>query len=284
MKSVRLITLIFPAILLLFSQGCNNASKDADLIRKLDAQWVDASNAKDIDKVMNLMAPDVVYMIQESPVLKGSDAVRKQGEKWISEYPDALPSEDKIDTVIIAGNYAIDWGSSKQPVKTGSGQFEATGNWINIWKKSGGEWKAVFVMGLSDKPMKEILAPVATVEAFTRLENDWSAAVFNKDAKALDLIYATEYTYIDPEGKVYNKQQDINDVISDNYKPLSVSVVSDIKVSLYGSIAVVNGLSTVNALYNGKKINGTYRFTDVFEMRDDRWQCVNTQSSGPVKK
>jgi len=102
--------------------------------------------------------------------------------------------------------------------------------------------------------------------------------------KRSDLLYIKEFTYTDITGKVYNKQQDISEVTSGNYKSEAPSVINDISVNSYGNIAVVKGLYTVKATLNGKDISGTNRFVDVFVMRDGRWQCVSTQSSKlPIK-
>jgi ketosteroid isomerase-like protein len=117
------------------------------------------------------------------------------------------------------------------------------------------------------------------VEEFTKIEEGWNEAWMKKDVKALDLLYATEYIHTDENGKLINKKQDIDDVASGSFKFLSPSVLSDIKVNLYGNMAVVNGINSMKATYNGKDISGKYRFTDVFVKRDGRWQCVSSQAS-----
>jgi ketosteroid isomerase-like protein len=135
-----------------------------------------------------------------------------------------------------------------------------------------------------DHPAEEFLAPVATAETFTRIENDWNTAVLNKDAKALDLLFAKEYTATGGDGKVYDKQQDISDEISGIYKIISPPVISDVRVNLSGNVAVVNGINSFKGTYSGKDISGSYRFLDVFVMRDGRWQVISTLSSKLTKK
>ena len=169
-------------------------------------------------------------------------------------------------------------------MKTPNGIIEEVDKGVDIWRKIDGKWKAVLTIWNSNKPSEEMAAPITSVEVFTRLENEWNNAIFKKDAKALDLLYAKEYTYTDPTGKVYDKQQDINEATSSNYKSEAPSVINDIKVDSYGKVAVLKGLYTVKAALNGKDISGTNRFVDVFVMRDGRWQCVSTQSSRLPKK
>ena len=282
MKTLKSTTLILLAILL-FNCQCNIKS-DADAIRKLAVQWDDAIRVKDIDKIISLLAPDVVGLYSDAPALIGLDSFRKDNEAWFTGNMVASSWESNIDTILISGNLAYNRGTYRYTMSTHRTPVEIVGKWVTIWKKTYGKWKVVLDAANSDKPIGEMLAPVATVEEFTRLENDWGTAVMNKDAKTLDLLYATEYTFTARDGKVYDKQQDIAEVTSGVYKLLSPPVISDIKVNLFGNVAIVNGVNTVKAINNGKNISGSYRFIDVFVMRDGRWQCVSTQSSELLKK
>jgi hypothetical protein len=122
------------------------------------------------------------------------------------------------------------------------------------------------------------------LKTFIILETDWNNATVNKDEKALDLLYAKEYSYTNQSGKVYNKQEDINEIASGKYKTLSPPVLSDVKAKVYGNIALVTGINTIKASLNGKDVSGSNQFTDVFVWRDGRWQCISTQSNLIAKK
>jgi ketosteroid isomerase-like protein len=266
----------------MFNCQCSNKS-DKDAIRKLVVQWDDAIRAKDNDKIIELLAPDAVGLYSDAPILVGLDAFRKDNEKMFASM-DASSWESKLDTIVVSGNFAYNRGSYHYITKTQSGPVNYVGKWNTIWGKSNGIWKVVLDAANKDHPAEEFLAPVATVETFTRIENDWNSAVLNKDAKALDLLYAKEYTSTGSDGKVYDKQQDISDVTSGIYKIISKPVISDVRVSLSGDVAVVNGINTYKGTYNSKDISGSYRFLDVFVMRDSRWQCISTLSSILTKK
>jgi ketosteroid isomerase-like protein len=281
MKKLTSFLLIILAILMFNCQGSNKSDKDA--IRKLVVQWDDAIRAKDNDKIIELLAPDVVGLYSDTPILVGLDAFRKDNEKMFASM-DASSWESKLDTIVVSGNFAYNRGSYRYIAKTQSGPVNYVGKWNTIWEKSNGIWKVVLDAANKDHPADEFLAPVATVEAFTRIENDWNSAAINKDAKALDLLYAKEYTSTGSDGKVYDKKQDINDLITGNFKIVSPPVISDIRVNLSGNVAVVNGINTFKGTYNGKDISGSRRFLDVFVMRDGRWQCISTLASEPTKK
>jgi ketosteroid isomerase-like protein len=264
-----------------------NVKAEGDVIRKLEADWTILNQKRDIAKVMEMYAPDAIIMAPGQNVTTGLETIRKQFEIMFADtsmlWDTFSWTSEKVE-VSASGNLAYIKGSNTMKMKTPNGIIEEADKGVDIWRKIDGKWKAVLTIWNSNKPTEEIVAPVASVDVFTRLENEWNNATFKKDAKALDLLYAKEYTYTDPTGKVYDKQQDISEVTSGNYKPKALSVLSDIKVNSYGNVAVVKGLNVSKATLNGKDISGTYRFVDVFVMRDGRWQCVSTQSSILPKK
>jgi ketosteroid isomerase-like protein len=255
---------------------------EAEAIRSIENQWTVALQNKDIDKILSFASSEAVVMEPNNVIYIGLQASRKQLEKIFADTTilwNTTSSAIEIVEVSASGDLAYVRGINRSKIKTQTGIGENSDKWIDIWKKTDGKWKNIVQIWNNNNPTEEMTAPVATVELFTRLENEWNNATFKKDAKALDLLYAKEYTFIDQTGKVYDKQQDISEVISGNYKLEIPSVLSDIKVNTYGTVAVVKGLNTVKAKLNGKDISGTFRFVDVFVMRDGRWQCVSTQSS-----
>jgi uncharacterized protein (TIGR02246 family) len=276
------------AVLLGCSRAPNvNVKAEEDAIRKLEADWTVINQKRDIAKVMEMYAPDAIIMAPGQKVASGLETIRKQFESMFADtnmlWDTFSWTSEKVE-VSTSGDLAYIKGSNTLKMKTTKGVIEESDKGVDIWRKIDGKWKAVLTIWNGDEPSEVMEAPVANVEVFTRLEDEWNNAIFKKDAKALDLLYAKEYTYTDPTGKVYDKQQDISEVTSGNYKPKALSVLSDIKVNSYGNVTVVKGLNVSKATLNGKDISGTYRFVDVFVMRDGRWQCVSTQSSILPKK
>jgi len=115
------------------------------------------------------------------------------------------------------------------------------------------------------------------------LEKQWADAVLKHDAVALDRILADDIVEVDPTGQVQTKAQDLADLKSGELKLESLSP-GDMKVRVFGNVAVVNGPYTVKGTYKGKDISGEGRFTDVFVKRQGRWQCVSTQMTPIVKQ
>jgi hypothetical protein len=83
---------------------------------------------------------------------------------------------------------------------------------------------------------------------------------------------------IDFEGTVLTKPQALTDIGSDSAS-LESTVLGDMKVRLYGNTAIVTGTDTEKSEYHGKDSSGVYLWTDVFVLRNGRWQAVSSQST-----
>ena len=136
----------------------------------------------------------------------------------------------------------------------------------------------VFAVGLPAQTPKP-----SVEQELIQIENGWAEAVMKKDIAWLDRILADDIMETDGEGNVYTKAQDLAEVKSGVYA-ITSSVQDEIKVRVYGDMAVVTGRSTNKGQYKGKDISGQYRWTDTFIKRDGRWLCVATHSSRIAQK
>jgi len=115
-------------------------------------------------------------------------------------------------------------------------------------------------------------------QTLIQMEHDWSQADTKKDAAALNRILAEDWIGIDFEGTVQTKAQALEGIKSDSTS-LETTVLSDMKVRIYGNAAIVTGTDTEKSEYHGKDSSGKYLWTDVFVLRDGRWQAVSSQST-----
>jgi ketosteroid isomerase-like protein len=114
------------------------------------------------------------------------------------------------------------------------------------------------------------------------MEKTWTDAIAKKDLKAVGLILADEYMIIDDEGLVRDKATTLNRLQSSD-NSISTAVVDELKVHLYGNVAVVTGRQTEKSVEKGKNTSGSYRYTDVWVNRGKGWQVVNTHESKVLK-
>ncbi len=281
----------FP-LFLLFSilAGCTRLPSslikdETDAIRNLEEQWIADTKNRDVDKFMSVYAPRIALMPQDAPVIIGTQSAREQIEPMLADTTMQWETfSGTMDTIEVSqsGDMGYVRWSQRVNVNAPGGPVEAAFKGVDILKKIDGKWKVVVNIWNSDKPLAEPPSSASLTDEFTRLEQEWSTAIQNKDSMALNQLYAKEYIYTNENGMTFNRQQDINDIISGSYKSLAPSVISDVSVNLFGNVAVVNGLNSIKATYKGKDISGKYRFSDVFVMRDGRWQCVSTHASKVV--
>ena len=120
------------------------------------------------------------------------------------------------------------------------------------------------------------------VDTFTKIENDWWQADKAKDEKALDQILADDWFYLGPD-KTMTKAQELADLKKRDENIASLTL-TDMKVRLYGNVAVVTFREHENSTKKNTDSSGDYRYTDVFVKRQGLWQAVNSQGTPVTQK
>jgi ketosteroid isomerase-like protein len=111
-------------------------------------------------------------------------------------------------------------------------------------------------------------------EAVTQLENQWLHA---KDAATLDRILAPDFVHVIPADRFLTKQEHISWFVKHPAPSDRHTKFDKFQVRFYGDTAIVNG-SVIATDHNGKDLDRTM-FTDIFVLRDGRWQAVNGQEN-----
>jgi ketosteroid isomerase-like protein len=111
-------------------------------------------------------------------------------------------------------------------------------------------------------------------EAVTQLENQWLHA---KDAATLDRILAPDFVHVIPADHLLTKQEHISWFVKHPEPSDRHTKFDKFQVRFYGDTAIVNG-SVIATDHRGKELDRTM-FTDVFVLRNGRWQAVNGQEN-----
>jgi ketosteroid isomerase-like protein len=114
------------------------------------------------------------------------------------------------------------------------------------------------------------------------LQNQWARARIRGDVQFLERLYAKEFWITAMNGSLVTREQDIGVFASGDMKPKTITN-EDMKVSVYGDIAIVVGQENVKGTYKGTPGDFAFRFTNVYVSRDGRWQMV-THHSTPIRK
>jgi ketosteroid isomerase-like protein len=124
-------------------------------------------------------------------------------------------------------------------------------------------------------------------DTLMKLEHDSMEATKRNDISFFEKLEAPDYLFVDPSGMVHTREEDLAIAKSGDLKFESMTA-EDMKVRVYGDVAVVTGITTVKGAYKTQDISGKYRWTDVFVKRNGEWQIVNAQltpvQTGPPPK
>lgn len=116
----------------------------------------------------------------------------------------------------------------------------------------------------------------ATRKTIIQLEERWLANESN--AAVLDEILASDFVHVLPEGMI-SKKEHIDFVRAHPFGPFAVHKFEQLDVRVYGNVAIATGI--VIAVPMSKEAPQPERalFTDVFALRNGRWQAVNAQET-----
>jgi ketosteroid isomerase-like protein len=111
------------------------------------------------------------------------------------------------------------------------------------------------------------------------LNNQYDSALLKNDLDALNRLYATDFVYTNPEGKVLNKAEQIANIKASEVK-LEQGQSTDVKVKIYGGdVAVMTGNFLAKGNYRGNPVNINERYTVTWVKADTSWQMVAEHSN-----
>jgi ketosteroid isomerase-like protein len=102
-------------------------------------------------------------------------------------------------------------------------------------------------------------------------------ALLQRDAAALEQIWAADYTFTNGAGETHSKAQRLANLKSGATALDSISEDEDIKVRVYGKVAVATSRVTIKGQYSGKQASGQYRSIHVWVKGAAGWQLVANQ-------
>jgi hypothetical protein len=109
------------------------------------------------------------------------------------------------------------------------------------------------------------------------LEHNWDAAFHRHDQAFIDRILAEEFVATYDNGVRGDRDLELKLALID--ENVESSTMDEFIIKEYGNTAVVWFTLHLVGPVNGQRVQNDYRFTDVFVLRDGRWQCVSTQST-----
>ena len=110
------------------------------------------------------------------------------------------------------------------------------------------------------------------------LERGWNEAFYRKDVDFIERLLADEFTATYDDGSRGDKAREL--ALTAAFDQQEESAIQDeFTVRVYRETAVVWFTLRLVGIRQGQRAEVTFRYTDVWVLRDGRWQCVSTQST-----
>ena len=110
-------------------------------LRAVDAAWVKAMKANDVDAVMRCYAQDAVAWLPDEPMAQGKAAIRDGYERFLSA--NTVKDVTVLDASYrTAGTMAVAWGrfSLTLEPKSGGDTITMTGRFTAVGERRAGRW------------------------------------------------------------------------------------------------------------------------------------------------
>ena len=111
-----------------------------------------------------------------------------------------------------------------------------------------------------------------------KLERDWDAAFHRKDVAFIESVLADEFVSTYGDGSRGDRAKELK-LATEFNQQIDSSTLDEFVVKVYGDTAVVWFTQHMVGPSKGQRLEVTYRYIDVFVLRDGRWQCVASQST-----
>lgn len=127
-------------------------------------------------------------------------------------------------------------------------------------------------------------APVESdQQTLIRLEQGWNEAFYRKNLPFIENILADEFIATYDDGSRGDKAKELALAASFSQE-LQSAIQEDFTVKVYRDTAVVWFTLRLIGTRQGQKTELVLSYTDVWVMRDGRWQCVSTHSTRMLPK
>ena len=118
------------------------------------------------------------------------------------------------------------------------------------------------------------------VQEITAFRDRYIEAEENRDIAYLDKIFADDFFALNPQGKLLNKAQQLENLKRPD-RTLKVLNTREAHVQFYanGEVAVWTEHVTVDGMDKGQPFGGEFRFLRVFAKQNGNWKVVLAQGS-----
>jgi ketosteroid isomerase-like protein len=114
-------------------------------------------------------------------------------------------------------------------------------------------------------------------QVLIQLEKDWDAAFLHNDVRFIETVLADDFIATYSDGTRGDRAKELLLAAQFNQK-VDSSTLDDFTVKIFGEAALVLFTRHLSGPSQGRQLEVTYRYIDVFVRRASRWLCVASQS------
>lgn len=112
-----------------------------------------------------------------------------------------------------------------------------------------------------------------------QLEENFRTAQLNGDVDAMDKLLSDDYVGITMTGQVVTKMQQLERMRNRNLILTRIEL-SDVKIKVIGTTAIVQSLADVDGTNDGAPMHGMYRYTRVYSrLQSGLWKVTNFEAT-----
>jgi ketosteroid isomerase-like protein len=120
--------------------------------------------------------------------------------------------------------------------------------------------------------------PLPDEKQILALEDDWARALKTKDRQLLDSIVAPNFTFIELDGTVKNRDEYLADRSSDIANIESFEL-ADVRVSVFENCALTSGVSKITERRQDKRYRFSLRWKELWLKDNGTWRVVASQAT-----
>jgi ketosteroid isomerase-like protein len=110
-------------------------------------------------------------------------------------------------------------------------------------------------------------------QALEKKAHEYAEALTKRDVEALNEIWSTDYTFVNPRGELLSKAQRIDNIKSGTTEFQTMSPQKE-RLHVQGNFAVEVGRIVVEGEYSGHESSGEYRYTTVWIKMQKHWRML----------
>ena len=151
---------------------------------------------------------------------------------------------------------------------------------IYVARRPAAPFMRIAVLVVSTFVMASVCAqqPLSDEKQILKLEDDWARALKTKDRQILDALVASNFTFIEPDGTVKDRDEYLADRSSD-IADIESFELADVKVSVFENCALASGVSKITERRQGKRYRFSLRWKELWLKGNESWQVVSSQAT-----